>query len=161
VWVSRDDTNGQGNARDFIQEVQVFHTTGSFDGPADLARRVAERIAEIAADDEARWIKVGAAVLRADSIRDEGSRVRIEATVRDERVAHYVEARRPGQFGREEIRITTQDRSGRAAVEEIVTEMRARSVRNITILASVEWADGFGDSMPRARRTTARRIWSS
>ena len=147
VWVARDDTNRQGHARDFVQEVQVFHTTGSFEGPADLARRVVERIGELAADDEAPWVKVGDAVLRADSIRDEGNRVRIEATVRDERVAHYLEERRPGQFGRDEIRITTQDRSGRASVEEIVTETRARSVRQMTIIASVEWADGFGDPM--------------
>ncbi len=40
VWVARDGTNRQGHARDFVQEIQVFHTTASFEGPADLAYRV-------------------------------------------------------------------------------------------------------------------------
>ncbi len=71
VWVAADGSERQGNARDLIEEVRVFHTTGSFTDPEDLARRVVERMAEIAADDESPWVKVGDALLRADAIRDE------------------------------------------------------------------------------------------
>lgn len=146
-WVARDGASRQGDARDFVQAVQVFHTTGSFSGAQDLTRRVIDRMAEIAADDEAPWVKIGDAVFRADRIRDEGKRVSVEATVRDERVARYLEDLRSSRIGREHVKITTQDRSGVASVEEVVSETTARSTRNLTITATVEWPDGWADSM--------------
>jgi hypothetical protein len=147
VWVARDGANRQGDARDFVQAVQVFHTTGTFTDADDLARRVVERMAEIAADDEAPWVKVGDAVFRADRVRDEGAKVKIDASVRDERVGRYLEGLRPSAFGSEKVRVTTQDRSGEAKVEEVVAEMTSRSVRHLTITAEVEWPDGWGDSL--------------
>jgi Domain of unknown function (DUF4062) len=145
--VATDDSNRQGNARDFVQEVKTFHTTGRFNGPDDLADRVLERIAEIAADDEAPWVKVGAAVFRASVIRDLGDRIEIEAEVRDGRVAHYLEGLRPDQWRRSsEVRITTNERSGMAKLEAVLSETRSASSRLMRIDAAVAWPDGFGDS---------------
>jgi hypothetical protein len=45
------------------------------------------------------------------------------------------------------VRVATQDRSGGASVEEVVTEATSRSVRRIAVVASVEWADGSGDTL--------------
>lgn len=47
VWVAADGSSRQGNARDFVQELQAFHTTGNFRDTDDLAARVTERLAEI------------------------------------------------------------------------------------------------------------------
>jgi Domain of unknown function (DUF4062) len=147
TWVATDDSNRQGNARDFVQEVKTFHTTGRFNGPDDLADRVLERIAEIAADDEAPWVKVGAAVFRASVIRDLGDRIEIEAEVRDGRVAHNLEGLRPDQWRRSsEVRITTNERSGMAKLEAVLSETRSASSRLMRIDAAVAWPDGFGDS---------------
>lgn len=78
-WVARDGAKRQGDARDFVSGVQVFHTTGGYTTADDLARRVLERLKEIAADDEAPWVKVGDAVFRALRIHDQGDRVQIAA----------------------------------------------------------------------------------
>jgi hypothetical protein len=91
-WVSEDDVERQGNARDFVQEVQAFHTTGRYTDPEDLARRVVERMAEMAAEDESPWVKVGEAVFRAEVIRDLGDRFEIEAEIRDPGVVHISRA---------------------------------------------------------------------
>src|SRR6478609_8304825 len=106
VWVAADGSGRQGDARDFVQELQTFHTTGNFSGIADLIPRVIERLAEIAADDEAPWVKVGDAVFRASVIRDVGTRIQIESEVRDRGVSRYLAGLRPDSGNRgTEVRI--------------------------------------------------------
>ena len=147
-WVASDDNDRQGNARDFVQEVQAFHTTGRFDGPKDLAGRVIDRVAELAADDEAPWVKVGDAVFRATVIRDQGHRLEIEADIHDGGIAHYLEELRSDQWDRgSEVIVTTQDRSGNAKIERVTSETRSASGRTVKIEATVGWADGSADSM--------------
>lgn len=117
-WVASEDTSRQGNARDFVQEVQAFHTTGRFDNPDDLARRVVERVAEI------------------------------EADIRDSRVGHYLEGLRPGQWRHNsDAVVTTIRRSGQARIEEVTSESRSASRSLMTLAGGVAWADGAGDSM--------------
>ena len=148
VWVQRPGSDRQGNARDFVQEVQTFHTTGSFSEAGDLAARVADRIAEIAADDEAPWVKAGEAVLRADVIRDAGDTVEIESTVRDERVARYLNGLRARRLGQAEpIVITTADGSAAAQIQELVSETRSRSARRIKLRAVIDSRDSYGSSL--------------
>jgi Domain of unknown function (DUF4062) len=148
VWVAVDDANRQGNAHDFVQEVEIFHATGRFRDPAELAVRVAKRVAELAADDEAPWVKVGDAVFRASVIRDLGNSVEIEADVRDRDVAHHLEGLRPdGWHRRTEARITTSERSGTGQIEQVIIEVRSTSARSIRIEASIAWEDGTADSM--------------
>ncbi len=98
-WVACDASGRQGNAADFVQEVQRFHTTGQFDDADDLASRLPQRLAEIAADDEAPWIKIGDLCLRASRIRDEGSTVIVSAEVRDVAAARALESLRPDSWG--------------------------------------------------------------
>jgi hypothetical protein len=75
VWLQRDAGGRQGNAADFAQEVQAFHTTGQFTDAEDLSGRLLQRLAEIAADDEAPWVKIGDVLMRASRIRDEGAAI--------------------------------------------------------------------------------------
>lgn len=147
-WLQRDVSDRQGHATDFAQEVQVFHTTGQFGDADDLSQRLLARLAEIAADDEAPWIKIGDACLRATRIRDEGTAVTVVAEVRDAAVARRLESLRADNWGRAStVPIATGSRAGEATVTSVVSEMRTASMRDIEIAAEVKWGDGRGGSM--------------
>lgn len=148
VWVAVDGSSRQGNARDFVQELQAFHTTGNFRDTDDLAARVTERLAEIAADDEAPWVKVGDAVLRASVIRDLGARVEIDAEVGAPDIVRYLAGLRPDAWNRgTNVQITTRTATGKARIEEVVTETRTNSRLLVTVGGAIEWADGRPDAM--------------
>jgi hypothetical protein len=92
-------------------------------------------------------LQVGDAVFRADAIRDSGATIEIEASVRDQAVARYLEGLRGDSWGRaQEVVVTTSDRSGQAQVAEVLSEARSQSVRRMTVRADVDWA-GRGSSM--------------
>jgi len=147
-WLTRDASGRQGNAVDFAQEVQAFHTTGQFADVNDLVRRVLQWLAEIAADDEAPWIKVGDACMRADVIRDEGSEITLEAEVRDLVVARYLEGLRDDRWGHSpEIPIALAHRAGTGRVTRVVSEMRSASVRHVELSADIRWGEGRGSTM--------------
>ena len=147
-WLQTDASNRQGNAVDFAQEVQVFHTTGQFRDRDDLSQRLLARLAEIAADDEAPWIKIGDACFRATVIRDEGATITVAAEVRDAAVARALESMRGDTWGRSSpVPIATAHRAGEATVTSVISEMRAASVRDIELRADVAWGEGRGSSM--------------
>lgn len=148
VWAHADGAQRQGNARDFLDEVRVFHTTGQFADSDDLAQRVLRRLAEIAADQESPWVKVGDAVFRVERVRDEGRGVELHAVVRDERIARYLEDLREDSWGRRtEVPVTTQDRSGTLAISSVVSESRSRSSKSMIVRGDVTWAHGRGGAM--------------
>jgi hypothetical protein len=147
-WLGADGSRRQGDAMDFMQEVQTFHTTGQFRDAEDLGPRVLQRLAEIAAEDESPWVKLGDACFRARVVRDEGRGVVIGAEVRDGAVTRYLEGLRGDQWGRSaEVQIALVDRAGEATVAQVVSERRSSSVRAIEITADVRWSDGRGGSM--------------
>ncbi len=113
--LQRDASKRQGNALDFAQEVQAFHTTGQFRDADDLASRLLQRLAEIGADDEAPWIKVGDVCLRATSIRDQGTMLSIEAEVRDAAVGRALESLREDRVGSIELHRDCHGRTSRAS----------------------------------------------
>lgn len=148
IWIERDGARRQGNAVDFVQELQTFHTTGQFTDANDLVRRLLERLAEIAADDQAPWVKVGDVCFRASRIRDEGSTIVVTAEVRDADVADALEAMRPDAFSRgTETSIVTSRRAGEGRVAGVVVETSMASLHEVELEAEVEWAGGRGGSM--------------
>jgi hypothetical protein len=147
-WLARGASGRQGNAVDFAQEIQAFHTTGQFADTDDLVGRLLQRLAEIAADDEAPWIKIGDACIRADVIRDEGSGITLEAEVRNLAAARYLESLRAGEWGRSpDIPIALADRAGTGRVTRLVSERRSASVRHLELSAEVRWGEGRGGAM--------------
>jgi len=147
-WLRADARNRQGHAADFVQEVQAFHTTGQFDGAEDLAQRLLQRLEEIAADDEAPWLKIGDACFRASRIQDHGDSLTVHAEVRDPLIVDYLEATRPDQFGRGEKRpVVTTRRAGACVIKRVVTDQRSTSVFELDIAADVEWMAGGYDHM--------------
>jgi Domain of unknown function (DUF4062) len=134
VWVRDGGANRQGDARDFIDEVRVFHTTGSFTNADDLVRRVRARLVEIAADDLAPWVELGVAVFRADRITDRGSQVRVEATVRDPAVIEALAALRSDQWRRTgPVAFTDHATSRRVRVEGVTATRTARSAQGFVL----------------------------
>jgi Domain of unknown function (DUF4062) len=147
-WLARDARGRQGNAVDFAQEIQAFHTTGQFADADDLVERLLQRLAEMAAYDEAPWIKVGDACIRANVIRDEGSAITLEAEVRDLTIARYLDGLRPGQWGRStDIPIALAGRAGTCRVTRVVSETRSAAVRQVELSAEVRWGEGRGGAM--------------
>lgn len=143
VWVAVDGSGRQGDARDFVQEVQTFHTTGRFSSADDLADRVLRRFREIAADDLAPWVKVGDAVFRASVIRTGATSIEIEGHVRDQDVLNHLTGLQPDQWNRSpETQITTPDRTGTAQLKSIEIETRAMAGRDVKLAGAVSWLDG-------------------
>jgi hypothetical protein len=148
LWLQRDATQRQGNAADFVQEVQAFHTTGQFVDADDLVRRLLSRLREIAADDQAPWAKVGDVCLRASRVRDEGAAIVISAEVRDSLIADALESLRPNASHRgATVPVATARRAGEGRVTAVVTETRAASAHDIELTVDMSWADGRGGSM--------------
>lgn len=148
VWVAADGSARQGNARDFVAEVQTFHTTGSWQNTEDLVASVVGRLKEIAAEAESPWVKLGEVVFRADSIEDDGRTLVIEMRSRDQQVIGALEALRPDSWGRiPDLTVTTAHRSGRARITNIASRTSSAQHRALAVSADVQWADGRRPSM--------------
>jgi hypothetical protein len=139
VWVRDESANRQGDARDFVEEVRVFHTTGSFTDTDDLVRRVRARLVEIAAEDLAPWVKLGVVVFRADRVTDHGTQVQVEATVRDPAAAEALAALRSDQWRRAEpVAFNDHITSRRVRVEGVTATRTARSSQGFIIELAVD-----------------------
>jgi hypothetical protein len=139
VWVRDGSANRQGDTRDFIDEVRVFHTTGSFTDADDLLPRVRARLVEIAADDLAPWVKLGVVVFRADRVIDRGGQVRVEATVRDPAVAEALAALRPDQWRRAEpVTFTDHVTARPVRIEGVIATRTARSSQGFVVDLSAD-----------------------
>lgn len=90
IWVL-DVGDMAGHQRDFLSEVRTYFTTETVENSKRLAARVAARIEAIASEDVAPWCRIGNIVLRASSIRDDGTTIAVAARVRDNDVAHALE----------------------------------------------------------------------
>jgi hypothetical protein len=128
--------------------VQLFHVTGSFTGPEDLPRKVEKRLREIAAEDLAPWVKLGAVIVRASRVEVGPSTITVQARVHDPGVMRALAeiAGDPQHGGRREISITYANRSGTGHVEALSEASTSAAFTNVTIQAKVTWPRG-GDSM--------------
>ncbi|MGH8980003.1 MAG: DUF4062 domain-containing protein [Acidimicrobiales bacterium] len=135
VWTTSAEQDGR--QRDFLDEVRVFHTTGTYSSPDDLAGRVERRLRAIAADALAPWVKVGPAVFRASSIHDDGKTLTVVARVRDHTVTASLLSRRPdASFGRNsDTRITWAGGTSPARVKTVVSETTSSRSTKVTVTA--------------------------
>jgi hypothetical protein len=143
VWVAADGSSRQGDARDFIAEVRTFHTTGSWEAADALVTSVVSRMRQLAGEEDSPWIKLGKVAFRASSIADDGRTLTIEMRSRDGEVLAALEALRPDGWGRpSEVSVTTAERSGAARVTQVISHASSAQLRQLTITAEVQWADG-------------------
>jgi hypothetical protein len=127
-----------GRQRDFLEEVRVFHTTGSYSSPDDLAQRIERRLRVLAAESIAPWVKVGNSIFRATSVQDDGRQITVMARIRDNTVAMSLEARRPGNsYGRNsETRITWPGGTTPVRITTVTSETTSSQSRTITIVGN-------------------------
>jgi hypothetical protein len=125
-----------GPQRDFLDEVRVFRTTGSYVDAADLADRVSDRLLSLAAEAMSPWVKVDRAIFRARRVVHDGKNVRIEARVRGDEVIAALEALRPGGLwsGSQEVDVTWSGRNEWVRVISVETETTAGRGRNVTLI---------------------------
>lgn len=136
IWNSEGELDGR--QRDFLDEVRVFHTTGSYSSPDDLAQRIERRLLVIAAESIAPWVKVGNAIFRASSVQDDGRQITVKARIRDNTVATSLEARRPGtSYGRNsETRITWPGGTSPVRIATVTSETTSSQSRTITVVGN-------------------------
>ena len=143
VWVAADGSARQGDARDYVTEVRVFHTTGSWNRSSELVASVVARMREMAAEQDSPWVKLGDITFRAASIVDDGRRLTLQMHSRDRAVLSALEAMRPNGPGRSDtVSVTTADRSGTARVTEVTSRASSSQRRELAIAAEVDWAEG-------------------
>lgn len=132
VWTTTADMDGR--QQDFRDEVRVFHTTGSYEGPNELERKIEARLREIAAAALTPWVKVGDSIVRASSLKDDGSALTLTAGVRDPSIVARLEGLRPGMGPTSDQQVTWRGRSASIRVASVTTEGALSSrLRQITI----------------------------
>jgi len=144
VWADAEDANRQGDARDFLAEIQTFHSTGGFTDADELAQSVEGRLREIAAEQDRPWVILDETIFRANSIDDDGTHLAIVLATRDRDIASNLEALRPGEYARATgpVAVSYGHTAGAARVSGITSRSASASLREMTIEADVTWADG-------------------
>lgn len=133
VWVL-DIDDMEGHQRTFLEEVRTYFTTETVDGADRLAARVTDRLRSIAAEDVAPWCKIGNAILRASTIRDDGTTVTVDADLRDSDVAHALQQLRPDALGSgRPVSVVFADTATTARVESVHNTVTAGSSQRFTV----------------------------
>lgn len=146
VWNTTGDMDGR--QRDFLAEVQVFHTTGSYSSPDDLATKLTTRLRELAESAGSPWCKVGRAMFRARRVSDDGSRIVVEADLRDAAVVAAIEELRPGQWSHSRtVRVSWARGTRLIAVDNVLIEATAGRARHVHIEGSVAEASKGGSDL--------------
>lgn len=133
AWVKAESSARQGNAKDFVEEVRVFHTTGEFTAEADLVTGVIRRLKEIAAEDISPWVKLGAVVFRANRIEEDRDTITLQASVRDLDVEQALIDLRAGEFGPQESQYSDHSSSYPVTVEDVVRSATSTAVSDVSI----------------------------
>lgn len=94
VWTKAGSDQTADEHR-FLEEIQTFHVTNSYQSVKQLADSVRERLIRLAAEDLSPWCKLGHVVFRASVVHDSSDEVTILASVHDPSVVAALEAMRP------------------------------------------------------------------
>lgn len=131
VWV-RGESDMLADQHNFLTEVRLFHTTGSFTEANDLTEGVRRRFEEMAAEATSPWTKLGGVIFRSREIVDDGNTIVVNTSVHDGEVVAALEAMRPRIRTANDLRLTWANRSAPVRVIEVqttTTASRSSSVR--------------------------------
>lgn len=132
AWVHQG-TSLEADQIRFVEEVRLFHTTGTYQDAEDLSHSVVRRLRDIAAADLSPWVLFADLVFRAHSIRDDGKKLTIEATIRNPAVVSALEALRPGDWTKKDRRLTFNGRSHMVRITAVHTTATSRTASKVTI----------------------------
>lgn len=145
VWSTTAEIDGR--QQDFLNEVRVFHTTGNYSNPDELSAGLNRRLTQLAAAEGSPWCKVGQVLFRARRHSDDGNRISIEATLRDDDVIAALESLRPGDWHRaQSSRITCAGRTDEVDIDAVVVETGAGRARLVRIEATKNQS-GHGNAL--------------
>jgi hypothetical protein len=135
IWTASDGIDGR--QLDLLEEVRVFHTTGSYESPDHLAHQIEERLRVVAAESLAPWVKIGPAVFRANSVADDGHQIIVRARLRDAAVVASLESWRPGQpYGQQATtRLTWPGGTSSVRVTGVHVETASANAKTVTVTA--------------------------
>jgi Domain of unknown function (DUF4062) len=138
IWVM-DVPDREGHENSFLEEVRVYHVTGSFSDGSELATKVTQRLTEICAEELTPWVKARTAVFRASQVRDTGGTLHITGRVVDDVVVSSLEALRGrvGYGAGRMTRISTAGRSREAQVTSVQLVRTARRGADVEIEATI------------------------
>ena len=142
IWVTEAEIDGPQS--DFLNAVQVFHTTGRYSSPEELSARVTARLRVMAGEALAPWVKVGHVIFRAQSVYEDGTHMTITGQIRDATAANALVALRPSNsFGRNSsVRITWPGGTASARVNMVRSVTTSALAREVTITADIVSEDG-------------------
>lgn len=135
VWVQHEE-DMLADQFNFLSEVRLFHTTGSFTDEDDLVTKVSRRLEAMCADAVSPWAKLGDAVIRAREITDDGRRVVLRAAVHSRDVLGILEGLRPPNFNGRGVRLTWAGRSVPVRVTDVITTTTAS--RSTAVVVEME-----------------------
>lgn len=142
-WAREPGDAREGHARKFLDEVRVFHVTGSFTSADSLVTGLLRRLREVAVEDLSPWVKLGDTVLRATRITAGAKEVTIEARVYDRGVLRALQraAGHGDQWARgDELAVTFFDESGRGRIEDLRVASTSSAFSDIALRVSFERA---------------------
>ncbi|WP_374971249.1 DUF4062 domain-containing protein [Terrabacter sp. BE26] len=145
VWVQQEE-DMLADEFNFLSEVRLFHTTGSFTDESDLVSKVSRRLEAMCAEAVSPWAKLGDAVIRARDITDDGRRVVLRAAVHSRDVLAILEGLRPTNFGGREVRLTWAGRSVPVRVTDVTTTTTAS--RSTAVVIEMQRGDTSSGGSP-------------
>lgn len=120
VW-TKDRAEPTADELKFLQEIQTFHVTNSFQSPEELSALVRERLMRLAAEDLTPWLKVDHVVIRASAIHDTSRDVTVSATVHDPSVVSALESLRPNFWSNDLHKVSYAGRSRNLQLKRVET----------------------------------------
>lgn len=145
VWVQHEE-DMLADQFNFLSEVRLFHTTGSFDDENDLVAKVRRRLEEMCAEAVSPWAKLGDAVIRAREITDDGQRIVLRAAVHSRDVLTVLEGLRPANFNHRDVRLTWTGRSVPVRITDVTTTTTAS--RSTGVVIEMERRGGSSGGSP-------------
>lgn len=147
VWTANRADWG-GLQQEFVNEVQTFHVTGSFDSPEGLADGVTQRLRQIAAEELSPWCKLGHLIFRASEIHASGDEIVVTAYIRDAQVGAEIEDMDPQNWRGTDLAFTDAYRSLRVDVREVSTTTTSIQSRRLRVTLARRpptdsWAGGI------------------
>lgn len=135
MWSTAAEMDGR--QRDFLHEVRVFHTTGNYSSSDELSVGLRRRLTQLAAADSLPWCKVGRVLFRARRRTDDGNRIVVEATLRDDDIIAALESLRPGDWHHaQSARITCAGRTDEVGVDAVTVATGSGRTRLVRVEAT-------------------------
>lgn len=137
AWTSAARDWG-GDQQEFVDEVRLFHVTGTYTDPEHLAAGVADRLRSLAAEELSPWVKLGTGftdgvIFRAREVRDEGSKLVVYAEVKEREIVNELERLREGFFAAWRGRLTWASSSAQVKAKKVTTSWATSRSAVVTV----------------------------